>query len=146
MTRCTPAPTGPTAPPPTKASPSIRSCPRPASSPCRPDTSPSADWPPGARRSGAWQEDLGIHPGPQTLAALEGQVVTLEYAGLAAPMMFTELRITPRRYIDPNGNEPTGAPIYVDVVMTFAETDPEDRLLGSVPPTPEVIALDDESF
>ena len=86
---------------------------------------------PGANRSNRWYEDLGQFAGPESLAKLEGQVVTLEWGGLAAPMMFSALRITPRRYVDPNGNEPAGAPIYVDVVMTFLETDPEDRWLGS---------------
>ena len=146
MIRCTPAPTGPTGPPPTRASPSTRSCPHSGQFTVQARYEPQRGLAPGASRSSAWQEDLGVFPGPESLAQLEGQVVTLEYAGLAADMFFSELRVTPRRYIDPNGNEPVGAPIYVDVVMTFAETDPENRLLGSVPPTPEVIALDDESF
>ena len=96
---------------------------------------------PGASRSSAWQEDLGVFPGPETLAFLEGQLVTLEYAGLVADMFFSELRITPRRYIDPNGPEPVGAPIYVDVVMTFVETDPENRLLASLPAAEETPAI-----
>ena len=88
---------------------------------------------PGENRSTRWYEDLGQFAGPESLAKLEGQVVTLEWGGLAAPMMFSALRITPRRYVDPNGNEPVGAPIYVDCVMTFLETDPQDRWLASLP-------------
>ena len=84
---------------------------------------------PGAARSSRWHEDLGAYPGPASIAAVEGQLVTLEWAGLAAPMFFREARFSPLHYVDSAGSDPTGAPLAVDVVMTFFETDPANRWL-----------------
>ena len=83
----------------------------------------------GSRRQSRWHEDLGAHPGPSSIAAIEGQIVTLEWAGLAAPMFFREARFTPLGYVDSASPDPAGAPIAVDVVMTFRETDPKNRWL-----------------
>ena len=83
----------------------------------------------GARRTSPWYEDLGIYPGPQSVAALKGQIVTVEWAGLSAPMHFREMRFTGDRYIDSDNLEPAGAPIRTDFVLTFAETDPTNLWL-----------------
>lgn len=83
----------------------------------------------GASRQSRWHEDLGAYPGPSRIAAVKGQIVTLEWAGLAAPMFFREARFTPQNYVDSASGDPAGAPLAVDVVMTFKETDPEDRWL-----------------
>ena len=84
---------------------------------------------PGARRSSKWYEDFGAYPGPKSIAAIEGTEVIVEWASLAAPMLLRETRFSPVHYVDSAGTEPSGAPVAVDVVMTFLETDPEDRWL-----------------
>ena len=82
-----------------------------------------------ARRTSAWYENLGIYPGPETVARLKGQIVTLEWAGLSAPMHFREFRMTADRYVDSDNLEPAGAPIRTDFVLTFSETDPMNLFL-----------------
>lgn len=79
---------------------------------------------PGARRDSPWHGDLGTHPGPTSVKALKGQIVLVEWAGLMAPMHFRNFRMTSRRYLDSASNEPAGAPLRSEIVLTFRETDP----------------------
>ena len=84
---------------------------------------------PNTSRGNKWYEDLAAYPGPKSIAAIEGQEVILEWASLAAPMLLRETRFSPVHYVDSDSRDPSGAPVAVDVVMTFLETDPKDRWL-----------------